>query len=146
MNKIKFRAKRVDNNEWITGYYYSIQDKEHYILTPCVLGVAHIEVHKSTICQFIGFNDKNGKEIFNGDIIKYTEHDKYLLKSFTAEIRYIQEYACFGYNKLEKNEFGFEDVIIHSFSEHDEFGIDVLPHIEVIGNIHEGLTYLECTD
>jgi uncharacterized phage protein (TIGR01671 family) len=89
------------------------------------------------IMKFTGLNDQKGIEIYEGDIIQYSKHEGYLMDSFKAEIRFIESYACFGYLKLGLNEYGFDHVIIHPFSEHDEFGIDVLPYFEVIGNIYE---------
>ena len=89
------------------------------------------------IMQYTGQKDKHKSEIYEGDIIKYHQHNSYALESFTAEIRYIESYACFGYLKLGLNEFGFDHVVIHPFSEHDELGVDVSPYFEVIGNIYK---------
>jgi uncharacterized phage protein (TIGR01671 family) len=89
------------------------------------------------IMRFTGLKDAKGIEIYEGDIIQYPKHEGYLMDSFKAEIRFIESYACFGYLKLGLNEYGFDHVIIHPFSEHDEFEIDVLPYFEVIGNIYE---------
>lgn len=90
-----------------------------------------------TYMLFTGLQDLKGNDIYEGDIIKYHQHNSYALESFTAEIRYIESYACFGYLKLGLNEFGFDHVVIHPFSEHDEFGVDVSPYFEVIGNIYQ---------
>ena len=86
---------------------------------------------------FTGLKDMAGKDIYDGDIIRYTEHEGYSLESFTAEIRYIKSYSCFGYRKLGLNEYGFDHIVIHPFSEHDEFEIDVNPYFEVIGNVYQ---------
>ena len=64
MRQIKFRAKRIDNGEWVYGHYFQIGDK-HFISCnafPC-------EVDESTLGQFIDRRDKNGVEIYFGDLI-----------------------------------------------------------------------------
>jgi hypothetical protein len=92
---------------------------------------------------FIGLMDRNKKEIYIGDVVKYTKHEGYLLESFIAEIVWINSIACYGYNKIGLMENGFYDAIIHPFSEHDEFEIDVLPFIEIIGNKFENPELLQ---
>ena len=139
MRKILFRAKTVFSSEWVESMSITngtIKRKERNFYFE-IGNDKWTQVREDTICQFTGLIDRFKNKIFDGDIIKYTEHQGYLLKSFTAEIRWIESYACFGYNKVEKDESGFEDVIIHSFSEHEEFEIDVLPFIEVIGNKYD---------
>jgi len=81
-------------------------------------------------CQFIGIKDKNGKDIYEGDIVKYSSHKGYLLKDFIGEIIFIESCAAYGYKTKE-------DSYEIPFAEYDEPKHDVFPHLEVIGNIHE---------
>ena len=73
-----FKAKRIDNGEWVQGYLYGIWEKR-YILWGMTNDIPDmIEVEPSTICQCTGLRDKNGQKIWENDIVKkefYTDYD-----------------------------------------------------------------------
>lgn len=75
-----YRAKRIDNGEWAEGYYVrglDMYEKEvHLIFEPTTIFYSHgetdgfVEVDPSTICQCTGLRDKNGKLIYEKNIVR----------------------------------------------------------------------------
>lgn len=64
-----FKAKRLDNGEWIIGYLYRLSENHHpFIMLENRYGESY-EVDENTICRCTGHEDVNGKLIWENDIL-----------------------------------------------------------------------------
>ena len=135
-----YRAKRTDNGEWVEGCLLIIDDSEYRIATSCLQGdvneiltVCAYEVDQSTICQCTGLNDKNGKLIFENDIVKFDvyEYEK-LVSSTVSEIKWCEELCSLS---VVVNKQGIRGTLGHF--------LDLNKEVEVIGSAIDNPELLE---
>lgn len=109
MREILFRGKRKDNGEWIEGYLHKM---DGYGTGYTEYGIQVQSTNKSrpwsaivipgSVGQFTGATDKNGRKIFDGDIVKYTSHET--KETYLCTVSYNEACAFFQLN-FENKEF-----------------------------------------
>jgi len=124
MREILFRGKRLDNGEWRQGFLFKIWGKA-FILWGTTNGIPNMtEVDPETVGQYTGIHDRNGKPIFEGDLIKTDLERPYNIVVFRN--------GCFLLNCND----GGEDYVdtIENLSSPD---VAQDSYWEVIGNIYD---------
>lgn len=97
-----FKAKRLDNGEWVQGNILLDIEKNKPSETYRIYPVDHVDicriVDETTICQCTGLKDKNGTLIWENDIVK-DEHGN-LYKAFWQKNYYCYSWICIKSNYL----------------------------------------------
>ena len=147
MREILFRGKRLDNGEWVEGWYQPETTIKHWDGRRETIGFTityKVEegfledtlVDQSTVGQYTGLMDKNGKRIFEGDIVaqNWYDYDEPRDDSFGKVV--FCEYDC-SFSVMDVNKDGFMP-LGRCGSYHWE--------VEVIGNIHDNPEMLKGGD
>lgn len=132
MREILFKGKRKDNGKWIYGNLIKRDDisEWEYYIGQNSLGY---EIFPETVGQYTGLTDKNGKKIFEGDIVKVCR-GKDIEKGVVYYDERIGAYAVL-YNDENIN------LLFDIFTSKDSN-----VYIEIVGNIHDNPELLEVTE
>ena len=151
MREILFRGKRLDNGDWVEGYLYEhepplvgiVSEKDEPEASKWFIArtgfadwnmprpVELVEVDPSTVGQYTSLKDKNGKRIFEGDVLKRYYDDLY------ADDAVIEHVVWFN------NGWCANDVTNMTYEAYSIFKDDVIPYAEIIGNIHDNPEFLK---
>ena len=127
-NRYLYRGKRIDNGEWVVGNRIDAPDGRVAISETSGDWTGFYECIPSTICQCIGLKDKNGKLIWENDIVK--DKNENLYKAFWQDNYYQFSWICIKSNSLPVGA-KWDFYSIKSFE------------IEVIGNVFDNPDLLE---
>ena len=136
MREILFRGKAINRNrgyhktkykngDWVYGLVTRLYDEQFENLPAEMTntdGVSGIEIDYKSISEFTGLTDKNGKNIFEGDILKYKN---FISKYNIGYVVYGK--GCFSVKDIHSDNRPAIDIVLHE-SKND---------IEIIGNIHD---------
>jgi hypothetical protein len=118
MREILFRGKTEDGSRWVYGMPCATEQSGIYAIQTLQGGI--FDIIPETIGQYTGLTDKNGKKIFEGDIVEYKEE--------YGEIAYDDEQAMFS-------------VLFDTWC--TDFDHIYSYELEVIGNIHDNPEFLK---
>lgn len=104
MREILFRGKRLDKGEWVDGclYYFHYESNPEesvrafiFLIDDEICNENEFEVDFETVSQYTGKDDRNGKHIFDGDVVKEIEH------GITFLIEWSDESLCYFIKTLK---------------------------------------------
>lgn len=120
-NRYLFKAKRISDGEWIVGYLYRLSENNPPFIMLRKYGESY-EVDEHTICQCTGLKDKNGKLIWENDILSGHIDDDFPENETKKYVLWHEN----GWHTKEINSVDYEAL--------DNFDSE---NFEVVGNIFE---------
>lgn len=132
--EILFRGKRTDNGKWVEGHlivFPKSKITKIMVWNAADLDFDAIEVRPETVGQFTGLNDRNGKRIFEGDIIRDDWGKIFKVIFSTTSCGFMVE-CTVAPNEYEKGKYRLGDAWCNT--------------IAVVGNIHDNPELLNGTE
>ena len=137
MREIKFRGFNAKNNQWLYGSH--ILNRGKHFVAPDEFADGKTwedyEVYEESIGQFTGLTDKNGKEIYEGDIVSHPWKDP-IFGDLVETSQFVHSTICFNNGAFVVNyRLQGEYIYLQDFVR--------LKCIEAIGNVHDNPELLE---
>ena len=141
MRTIKFKAKTLKTGEWVVGdlvcsngkFFIKHEDEPNKVFPLCT------KVDPDTVCEFTGFLDKNGKEIYEGDILRSDDYPFSNMEdgerdNYFGIIGWSDEEAMFLLTCAKNPKSA-----VHGISDgiSDEITQQKLEDCEIVGNVHD---------
>lgn len=125
MREILFRGKRTKNGEWVEGLLFHHCEKASSIYSDKLDRA--VWVIPETVGQFTGLTDKNGKKIFEGDVVRYMNKETMVVSYYSKCASFVIAYSAVN--------FVYSANLMHSNI-----------YLEVIGNIYDNPELLEVSN
>lgn len=147
MREILFKAKRKDNGEWVEGdLVHSVYKIDDTCVGKYGSNVGMHQVYENTICQYTGLKDKNGKKIWENDIVFDDELCSLVIWDELSARFVVVDYGTKGCLM----EYGFDEYAgeygVVDTNGFDDFCDDANVIFEVIGNRFDNPELLERGD
>lgn len=133
MREILFRGKRLCNNKWMFGSLFCWNDGDCFIVCDGIHH-NHYKVDPETVGQFTGLTDKNGKKVFEGDIVHVLGNQQvedWKNVNYIGSVAFLDAGFCVIDGTIED----------HAFRRYQLPRLDF--DLKVIGNIHDNPELLE---
>lgn len=149
MREIEFRGRRLDDNTWEYGHL-SITKQGTVIVNTDGCGLIYqILVDPATVGQYTGLHDKNGKKIYEGDVLVWRREDivlrgtPYQDKAYRYGDKLIVRWLKSGFTLTVTSNTHHEPNIVGNVNNYDFWNNQRF--FEVIGNVHDNPSLLEAT-
>lgn len=140
MRQLKFRAWNTSAKQWQTDYS-ALDCNGNFLVKMSENSFDQSDGVKLIFQQYTGLKDKNGVEIYEGDVIAYTSHTKTLGDVYHRRVvEWHDEVARFSMHKIGKHTSD------PKANEYSLFKAEKMQKLEIIGNIYENPELLEKSD
>lgn len=135
MRTFKFRGKGIKSGQWFYGSVVPFGNSAYIFKMFRLLRMEHAEVDPATVGQFTGLFDKNGKEVYEGDIVSHPWKDP-IFGDLVETGQFVHSTICFNNGAFVVNyRLQGEYIYLQDFVR--------LKCLEVVGNIHDNPELLE---